>query len=502
MKKILVILPNNLGDVIMALPMLEGLKKNDPEAHITFFVETGYEGGLIGSPWCDRIFLFDRKGIRDRARTRNWRASLDALHNIVRELAEERFSRVINLSQHPYTAYITGLLSCPQTAGRVFLREGNHAVADNWSRYLYAIPFGRAYNRLHAADIYRNIAGVAHIPSQEPLFIGADEREQAGKYLQSRGIDPAGKPVMVLQPGAAYQAKRWPIEHFAALGRMLIDGGYRIVITGAQAEVAIANGLQSQLAGGVVTAGALSFRETIALLPYAAGCVTGDTAIMHAAASLGRPVYALFGPTNPVETGPYRRGAWVFSGRCPNRPCFCFECKTRLCMKSIVPGEVYRTIRENAVKESTSDVYLTAVDPDGILRLDPIVERGAPYCNRAGAALTGRFIDHESRPAFTASEDEAEALKKETYAVADAARSMAQSLAEFESSRSPDSLRAFETIRGNLSKLSGIGVFWTALLNLQLNSVPLLDPPRGIAESRELCRKMAEEVSAALSILP
>ncbi len=500
MNKILVILPNNLGDVIMALPVLEGLKKNDAKAHITFFVETGYEGGLIGSPWCDRIFLFDRKEIRDRARTRNWRDSLDALTNIVRELAKERFDRLINLSQHPYTAYIAGLLSSPQTVGRIFLREGNHAVADSWSRYLYAIPFGRAYNRLHATDIYRSIVGVAHIRSQEPLFVGADEREQAGRFLQSRGIDPARAPVMVLQPGAAYQAKRWPLEHFAALGRMLIDGGYKIVITGAQAEVAIANDLQSLLDGAVVTAGALSFRETIALLPHAAGCVTGDTAIMHAAAALGRPVYALFGPTNPVETGPYRPGAWVFCGRCANRPCFCFECKTHLCMKSIIPGEVYRAIRENSVKQASSDVYLTAIDSDGMLRLDPVVERGAPYCNQAGAALARRFVDPEYRPDFAASDAEAAVLKKETYSVVEAARSMAQLLVDFESTRSPDALRAFETIRGSLSGLSGIGAFWTALLNLQLNSVPLLDPAQGIAETRELCRKMAEEVTAALSI--
>jgi heptosyltransferase-1/heptosyltransferase-2 len=502
MNKILVILPNNLGDVIMALPVLEGLKNKDPEVHITFFVETGYEGGLVGTPWCDRIFLFDRKAIRDGARTRNWRGSLDALKTIVEELVRERFRRIINLSQHPYAAYIAGLLSCPQTQGRVFLREGNHAVPDAWSRYLYAIPFGRAYNGLHATDIYRKIAGTADIPVRTPLTVGENEREEAGRFLQSRGIDPAGPPLMVLQPGAAYQAKRWPIEHFAALGRMLLDRGGTIVITGAAAETDSANSLQSLLNGAVVTAGVLSFRETIALLPHASGCVTGDTAIMHATAALGRPVYALFGPTNPVETGPYCPGAWVFSGRCPNRPCFCFECKTRLCMKSITPGDVYRAIREESPANATSDVYRTVVDADGVIRLDPLVEQGRPYYLPAGAALTRRFVDKDYAPEAPPSDGDIEALKNETMIVADAARTMAQSLTEFESTRSPDALRDYEKIRANLSSLSGVGVFWTALLNLRLNGVPLLDPAKGIAESRDLCREMADALTSALSIYP
>jgi ADP-heptose:LPS heptosyltransferase len=46
----------------------------------------------------------------------------------------------------------------------------------------------------------------------------------------------------------------------------------------------------------------VSFRETIALVDLCEFCVTGDTALMHAASALGKRVYALFGPTNPVET--------------------------------------------------------------------------------------------------------------------------------------------------------------------------------------------------------
>jgi ADP-heptose:LPS heptosyltransferase len=65
MSNILVVLPNNLGDVIMALPVLRALKKDSPDSSITFFVEEGYEGGLLNCPDIDRLHLFPRRQIRN-----------------------------------------------------------------------------------------------------------------------------------------------------------------------------------------------------------------------------------------------------------------------------------------------------------------------------------------------------------------------------------------------------------------------------------------------------
>jgi heptosyltransferase I len=504
MKKTLVILPNNLGDVIMALPILEGLKKADPKTHITFFVEDGYEGGLLGSPWCDQIFTFDRKAVRDAARSGDWRSSIAKTSSIIGELKNERFDRIINLSQHTYTSYIATLLSSADTAGRRFLRAGNHAVPDAWSRYLYAIPFARACNRLHATDVYRNIAGIGHVPSEHPLHVSADEERNACEYLLSNGVDQQTTRVMVLQPGAAYAAKQWPPDHFAALGRRLVADGYRIVITGAPAEQEISAAL-GQLLGpaAIVSAGTLTFRETIALLTQASGCVTGDTAIMHAAAALKRPVFALFGPTNPVETGPYGSGHIVLAGRCTSRPCFCFDCKTKMCMKSIVPDDVYACVKNGgAIRDAGCDVYRTAVGPNGTTRCEPIVEKGQPYYNEIGAAVTIRVPDPAYAPRLVATSDVCTPLRRETTMFLEKVDAMEQALAELTAGRSNEAIRVFEQRHAECGALSGIGAFWTALLNLRLNSVPLLDPVAGVRQSLEACAITRSEVSNAISTLP
>jgi heptosyltransferase-1 len=357
MNKTLVILPNNLGDVIMALPVLEGLKKKDPDTHLTFFVEEGFEAGLVNSLFCDRIFRFNRKAIRDHALNADWRRATVFLKETVQVLADERIDKVINLSQHPYTSYLTTLLACANSVGRHYLRDGNHALGDPWSQYLYAIPFARACNGLHATDVYCRIAGVVSPPSRTVIHLDDDEQSRAQAFLAANGLRPGAEPIMVLQPGAAYGAKRWPLEHFAVLGSKLALDGSRIIVTGAPAEQELALALGARIGNrALVTAGKVTFRETMAFLPFVSGCVTGDTAIMHAAAGLDLKVYALFGPTNPVETGPYGEGHHVFFGRCAKRPCFCMDCKNTFCMKSIGPDLVYSTIKGATVKKAGCDV--------------------------------------------------------------------------------------------------------------------------------------------------
>lgn len=502
-QKILVILPNNLGDVIMAAPVLEAIKSRNPEAHITFFVEDGYEGGIAGNPFCDAVFKFKRDAIRDSSRSSEWSLALTKFQHVIDELKAEKFDRVINLSQHTYVSYIVSLLSCPSTVGNSYLKAGNQSVHDIWSQYLYAIPFARCYNNLHAIDLYRRIA--ASDCSHPPALMAVSKEESAAtiRKVIDQGWNSNGKPVLVFQPGAAFAAKRWPLEHFAALGSRLITDGYSILVTGAPEEQAIASGLTKQLGeGGFSTAGILSFRETIALLPFAEACVTGDTAIMHAAAAVGRKVYALFGPTNPVETGPYRDGNVVFCGRCVKRPCFCFDCRTSLCMKSILPVDVYSFIRNNDTTGITScDIYKTSFDENGNYSLIPVVEVGSPYFSKMGAIATRRFAEPEFMPDSPIQGGERDALQHETEMFLKVLDEMSLSITSFVDTLDKKAIHRFEEQRERLTGLSEIGAFWAALLNLRLNSVPMLDPIAAVREYGNICSQTGNEISKAIAVL-
>ncbi len=482
-----IILPNNLGDVIMALPVLEAIKKNRADCHISFFVEEGFEGGLLHFPHCDRIVRFPRKTIRRLSGEPHWDRGIAGLASCIDELRADGCEEVINLSQHPYPSYISTILNSTGTAGRRFLREGVHAITDPWSQYLYAIPFARRCNMLHATDVYCRIAGTT---SGKEAFITITGREarDAAEYLKEKGLTPGN--LAVFQPGAAWPSKRWPVERFIELGRMCARDGFRIVLTGAAAERDTVNVIASALGPcGCATAGELSFRGTMALLPHVRFVVSGDTALMHAAAALGKKVFALFGPTSPVETGPYGSGHTVFAGRCQRRPCFSPICADSVCMRSITAETVYCRIRGKVPVSSSCDVFST-VFSGSVFCLDPVSASRDIFFDRHDAWVARRAFDR----GFTSHEPPQPRDEDRSRAFAQRCETLERTLVMYQRNRDAGLLRDFERLRAETVHEEGIGAFWAALLNIRLNSVPLLDPMEGILGSIAACRLTRRQI--------
>jgi ADP-heptose:LPS heptosyltransferase len=499
-KKILVILPNNLGDVIMATPVLQGLKAESPDARISFFVEQGFEAGIEKNPHCDEIIRFPRKAIRDGLWFGDGQEGFGRLLELVAQLNAVGFDTVVNLSQHPYLSYLAAAIKAKTCCGQCFLTAGNHAIMDCWSQYLYAIAFSRRYNRLHATDVYRRIAGVMR-HNGNTLSIDGAEKQRAADYLSSKGFDPHFDRIAVFQPSAALAAKRWPPEHFIRLGNLLCQSGWRILISGAPSEAELAHTIAGQIIGTVrVAAGETSFREAMANLSFAKACVTGDTALMHAAAALHVPVYALFGSTNPVETGPYGDGHWVFSAGCNDRPCFCKSCKSMLCMKSILPETVYACIeRGDPGPQTRCVINRTALKADGDYRLIPSTTRNFEY-STAGSALTQAAFEMRTSALDAAERIALQADLVETELFITRIDEMRRLLELFLQSRDAAAITVFEQKKAALSSFAGIGAFWTAVLNLRLNSVPLIDPAAGVHLSAAVCRDTISQLAVCLAL--
>jgi ADP-heptose:LPS heptosyltransferase len=484
MKKILVLLPNNLGDVIMALPMLLGLKKQEPSCRITFLVENGYDGGLLNSPYCDDIKYLSRVQIREFMVNGDCLEGISLLRELINSLNSNSFTHLINLGQHTYLSYITALIVAENKYGNIMLREGNMALKDLWSQYLYAIPFARNFNRLHVSDVYKRIAGVNE-SVQSVITVTQAEHAAIHEYLGNKIVDRE-KKIVIFQPGAAYASKRWPVQHFVSLGKMLINDGYQIVITGAPSESDIAQGLADQLdKKSIVTCGELTFRETVALVSFAHFCVTGDTATMHVASSLGKKVFALFGPTNPVETGPYGDGNFIFAGRCTTRPCFCTECKSMLCMKSIFPETVHAVIRGNVPMDTSCDIFKTRFSDTGDYMIELISGNGKEFYTDTGAQITQRFF--ENRVLDLPCTDEFILYKNETMEFCRILLTMEETLDCFIEKNDIQAIVRFESLKKEFMALKGISEFWTALFNIQINSIPLLNIRNGVLLYRRTC---------------
>lgn len=128
---------------------------------------------------------------------------------------------------------------------------------------------------------------------------------------------PEGYPdrssVVVIHPGAAYAARRWPPERFAEVAAALRNRGYDVVITGDGSEVDLATSVADAagLPRSSVLAGTLGLLELVALISDCRLLICGDTGVGHIATATGTPSVLLFGPTPPNRWGPKGPGPHI-----------------------------------------------------------------------------------------------------------------------------------------------------------------------------------------------
>lgn len=128
---------------------------------------------------------------------------------------------------------------------------------------------------------------------------------------------PPGHPdrssAVVIHPGAAYAARRWPPERFAQVAAALRNRGHDVVITGDSSEVDLATSVADAagLPRSAVLAGTLGLLELVALISDCRLLICGDTGVGHIATATGTPSVLLFGPTPPNRWGPRGSGPHV-----------------------------------------------------------------------------------------------------------------------------------------------------------------------------------------------
>ena len=115
---------------------------------------------------------------------------------------------------------------------------------------------------------------------------------------------------VVIHPGAAHGARRWPVERYAAVARWARSQGHTVVVTGSAQEVPLAGQLAclAGLPDGAVIAGSTDVTQLSAIVADARLVVCGDTGVAHLASAFATPSVVLFGPVPPSEWGPPREG--------------------------------------------------------------------------------------------------------------------------------------------------------------------------------------------------
>lgn len=327
-RKLLVIKPSSLGDIVHSLPFLDALKRRFPGAEIDWVVASGFEDILEGHPMIRKLWVINKGEWKKITKVKN---TLVELRRLLNALRAERFDCVIDLQGLFRSGFITKGAGAPVRIGFKEAREGSTVF------YTHKVEGGRD---VHAVDRYLKIAAFLGCDISEVRFPFPPSRYSLADILLSSGLSCGDYVVMA--PGARGSAKRWPAERFGELASGL---PVRTIVIGSRGDAPLAAEAVGASKGKAFSlAGKTDLKGLIEVVRCARFMVCNDTGPMHIAAALGIPVFALFGPTNPLRTGPYGANNTVIRKDIPCSPCYRKNCKTAECMDMIKIEEVRRMI--------------------------------------------------------------------------------------------------------------------------------------------------------------
>lgn len=324
---------SSVGDVIMALPALEALKRAHPRARLTWIVEKRARNILDGHPHIDEIIEFPRTEIRTRWKERFglWK-TIPTLARFRRTLRSRRFDATIDFQGNMKSAVCTFFAGAPVRAGheRAECREPNWLFTNRRLRIDGA--------SMHRIDRDLLLAGKLGAPFEyhaPRIEYSVQDREVGDRFLATL---PASRPVVILHPGTSdfMPHKRWALDRYAQCATRLTAFGAQVVVTWGPGELGMAQTV-NQLAGGALAIApeTPSMKSLGWLLKRARLVIGADTGPVHLGVVQGVDVIIVLGPADPRHYYPLHHPERTFYERVPCSPCRFRACPDLVCMAGI-----------------------------------------------------------------------------------------------------------------------------------------------------------------------
>ena len=336
---ILIIKLSAIGDVICALPVAEAIKRQWPQAKVTWIVEPLAYEILENNPNIDEIIVFHR---HDYLSISGFLKRAPAFWKVIRTA---KFDVSLDLQGLIRSSYIALFFAARYKFGWNNMQEG--------SRYI-SRPCG-ASNAGHVVEQYLDVVRAlgADIPrgsAQFDICITAAEQAAALTVARAAGLDTKSGYV-ILAPGTNWPNKKLPASTFAAIVRYLSSQGIQPVLAGAASDANIAREITDLSHMPVINLiGHTSLKQLAFLSSKALLFVGGDTGPVHLAAAVGAKVVQFMGPTKAWRSLAYGAGNIAVEVERDCAGCYRKHCvKGYDCLATISPQQLIEAI-EKALK--------------------------------------------------------------------------------------------------------------------------------------------------------
>lgn len=325
--KILVLSLLRIGDVIMAAPVLRGLRDKYPEAQIHLVVNSQFTGIGALLPYVDRVIPFERELLQKGLGDANIPIfeSYKRLELLLESLNAEQFDCAINLTHNRLSAWMMSLIDARIKTGLCFDPQGRVSFGSNWFRYLNHQVDAEGSEVFHFSDVFRfalELDWESESATESTLIETSNGRAEADQVLQALN----SQNIIAVQPLTSDVKKNWGVHNFSSTIEF-ISKRYpqaEFVILGAPFERETLQPFVDELHAKKINAhlAILSLEGAFSLLKSSKLLLTGDTSIKHLACAAGtRVVEICVGSSDPFRTGAYRHGSVIIRSRETCSPC-------------------------------------------------------------------------------------------------------------------------------------------------------------------------------------
>lgn len=328
-KKILIVAPAWVGDMVMAQSLFRIIQQQQPDAVIDVLAPEWTHGLLERMPEVSQSFVSPFK---------HGELCLWQRYQLARQLRSSYYDQVIILPNSFKSALIPFFSQIPQRT----------AWRGEWPRHLL-LNDARLLNKTELPLMVQQFVALglpagASLPEPLPIPRLKISAAQLTLALDRLHLTRPQRPLLAIAPGAEFgPSKRWPASHFAEVAKVKLEQNWEVWLFGSSNDSAITQEI-ARLTGGqaVDLAGKSSLAEAVDLLSLATAVITNDSGLMHIAAALQKPLVAVYGSTSPKFTPPLSDQAVILSLDLSCSPCFQRVCPLGhwRCMLDLKPEEI------------------------------------------------------------------------------------------------------------------------------------------------------------------
>ena len=296
-RRFLVIQVAKIGDLVVTTGLFRAIKASVPDAHLTVMVLPETRDILQDEPEIDAILSWSpRELLSPRKRWRCWRT-----------LTRERFDACLLTTPNPQRLIDAFLARIPTVVSLVEVEKRCPTQTRLFERLSPTLCTRVPYRQgdLVRAAYQELLPPVGLSPGDpSPRLNPCDESRQRARSWYESHLADRNRPWIGLSPGAGNELKRWPIERFAELARLLQEQNAQVLIVGSPADKSLAEPILRSCPESIDACGAVPLRDLPAFLSHLDLFISVDTGPLYVASAVGVPVVDIVGPIDPDEQPP------------------------------------------------------------------------------------------------------------------------------------------------------------------------------------------------------